>query len=69
MPFCEIPRENLGHLSLFGFNVTADGDKYLLVEKDGKEQLIKKSKPFVWFDDEDMVDAMQLGACGITIEM
>lgn len=65
MPFCEIPKEKLEFISLFGFDIVGDnGDGFLAVkDSNNKLQIVDKEKPHLWFDD--VTDAMQLGATAL----
>lgn len=66
MPYCEIPVDQLEFINLFGFEIIAEEDTFMLIDHpDGKQRVVDKNKPYLWFEDEDMGDALQLKAVGV----
>lgn len=63
MPWCEIPPENLVHISLFGYDTVVEEADFIWVHGPRGRQRIEKACPRVWFEDD--ADAMQLGATAI----
>lgn len=66
MPYCEIDVNNLNFLSLFGFQILSETDVFYSVKDfHGRHCLIDKKRPFIWFDDEDLGEAIQMGVKSI----
>jgi hypothetical protein len=69
MPFCEIPLDSLDHITLFGYQILNENEEFLDVRGHcGRRQIILKTKPVLWFEPEDMGDAMQLKAVAVFTE-
>ena len=69
MPFCQLPLPSLDNISLFGYQIVAENEEVLIILcPQGRKQLVYKEKPILWFEDEDMGDALQLNAIGVFID-
>ena len=63
MPWAKIPRENLDHISLFGYTFIQDDGEYAWYSGPSGRIRIEKEVPKFWF--EDAADAQQAGATAI----
>jgi hypothetical protein len=66
MPYFSIPVKSLNYLGFFGFQTLEENDDFCIMQdREGRKQIISKTYPRIYFDGDDVNDAIQLGTTGI----